>query len=254
MALAANQQLAISRLCTGVIILSFLATPFAHADDLDAQAKALIVIRETAADICNTVAQEGSSQETELSGDVKAKLGGVVAKIANLGFEGAGKYTSTEYKGVLQQQLTTALQNNADCKLNVFKLLQEKMIGPINKRSEQAVPRTNISGVWNGTILYPDGRAPKPFTFTFDADNSCRGRGEEPNTFGTRCSLELFSNLSCSALALYAGRVITINKTYDGTCGATHSVIYTGTVSADLNEISGIWSLGDISGRFSLRR
>ena len=54
-----------------------------------------------------------------------------MGKIADLGVEGAGKFSSAEYRNVLQQDLAKTLQSNADCKLSVFKLLQEKMIGSI---------------------------------------------------------------------------------------------------------------------------
>jgi hypothetical protein len=99
------------------------------AQDLETQARALKVIRETAADICNTIAQEGGSQVVELSGDVKAKLGGAVAKIADLGVQGAGKYKSEEFRGPLHHELAAAIKDNATCRLEVLKLLQEKMLG-----------------------------------------------------------------------------------------------------------------------------
>jgi hypothetical protein len=100
---------------------------------------------------------------------------------------------------------------------------------------------TMIAGVWNGTIYYLDGRAPKPFTFTFDAVG-CRGRGDEPNTFGDSTSTRLYSNLECPTNTLSPGQIFTIKKTYDGTGGATHSVIYRGTVSSDARQISGEWT------------
>jgi hypothetical protein len=117
------------RFSRALICIAGLMLPMsATADDLETQARALKVIRETAADICNTVAQEGTSQLLELSGNVKAKLGGAVAKIADLGIEGAGKYRTEEFKGLLQQELATAIKDNANCRLEVLKLLQEKML------------------------------------------------------------------------------------------------------------------------------
>jgi hypothetical protein len=100
----------------------------ATADDLETQAKALKIISETATDICNTILQEGSSQSAELSGAVQAKLAGAISKIANLGIEGSGKYNTTEFKGVMQHDLAEAIKSNAECKLNVLKVLQEKML------------------------------------------------------------------------------------------------------------------------------
>jgi hypothetical protein len=128
-----------------IFTLGCLLSPLsglASADDVVAQARALKLISESASDICNTVEKEGSSQSTDLSGDVKAKLGGVIGKIADLGVEGAGKFSSAEYRNVLyrnvlQQDLAKTLQSNAECKLSVFKLLQEKMIEPTSGSSSQ---------------------------------------------------------------------------------------------------------------------
>jgi hypothetical protein len=100
-----------------------------------------------------------------------------------------------------------------------------------------------ITGVWNGTYFYPSAQKPVPFIFSFDA-NGCAGRSEEPNTFGNKSAAKLYANLSCSVGALSPGQTITITKTYDGTGGVSHTVMYTGTVSADLNQISGQWAIG----------
>jgi hypothetical protein len=116
-------------ICVFGLILMVPEAP-AMADDLENQTRALKVIRETAADICNTIAQEGSSQVVELSGDVKAKLGGAVAKIADLGIQGVGKYRTEEFRGPLQQELALAIKDNSNCRFEVLKLLQEKMLGP----------------------------------------------------------------------------------------------------------------------------
>lgn len=102
----------------------------ARADDLDRQVKALEVIRQFAAETCTSVAQEGSSQSTELSGKAKAKLGGVVGKLADLGFDGGGTYKSESYTGVLQRDLAAAIKHSADCRLEVLRLLQSKLLLP----------------------------------------------------------------------------------------------------------------------------
>jgi hypothetical protein len=115
--------------CLLLIVCCLLTPSGSSADDLDNQRKALLLIRETAADICLTVAQQGSSESTDLSGKIIAKLGGVVGKVADLGIEGAGKYKSEEYKNVLQKDLLTLIQGNSNCRLDVFKLLQDKMLG-----------------------------------------------------------------------------------------------------------------------------
>ena len=82
-----------------------------------------------AAETCgNSLALEGTATNLELSGDVKAQLQGLVARVADLGMTGAGKYKSDAFKNVLHEQLAEALKDNATCKLKVFELLQEKMV------------------------------------------------------------------------------------------------------------------------------
>jgi hypothetical protein len=105
------------------------AAPVLAADDLPRQTEALKLIRETAADICNSIPMEGSNQSVDLSGDAKAKLSGAIAKIANLGVEGAAKYKSEQFKGVLHHELAGAIKDNASCKLQVLKMLSERLLG-----------------------------------------------------------------------------------------------------------------------------
>jgi hypothetical protein len=126
-----------------LISLTLFSLPSRADDVLDRQMKALAAITSAANEICSTVAMEGSSQNTQLSGDVKAKLDGLISKLADLGVEGSGQFTSTQYKGVLQQDLASTLKSNEDCKQNVLKMLQEKMIpslapsGPSKSETQQ---------------------------------------------------------------------------------------------------------------------
>jgi TPR repeat protein len=92
------------------------------------QRAALKDIRETASDICYTVQQQGQASETKLSGDVEAKLSGVITKLTNLGVRGEGSLTSQEYQGVLREQLASTLKSSADCRVAVFNTLVEKMM------------------------------------------------------------------------------------------------------------------------------
>jgi hypothetical protein len=123
---------------------------------------------------------------------------------------------------------------------------------PANPNLIPQAPVT-IAGVWNGTYYYPDGRRPVPFTFRFDS-SQCSGRSEETNTFGDRNTPKLFANLKCEISVLTPGEKITILKTYDGTGGVSHSVVYTGTVSADLTQISGYWTIKKAHGNFTIWR
>jgi hypothetical protein len=99
------------------------------ADDLDQQKRALGVIQETAAAICLTIPPHGAKQYLEASGEVKAKLGGAAAKVFDLGIAGAGKYIDEQWTGVLQQELAQSFKDNANCRLEVFRTLQNKMLG-----------------------------------------------------------------------------------------------------------------------------
>jgi uncharacterized caspase-like protein len=112
----------------------------------------------------------------------------------------------------------------------------------------------NISGAWKGTYSYASGNQP-PVNFTVAfGPNGCAGRSEEPNTFGNKSAPKLFANLACSDAVLLPGHLITIKKTYDGTGGVSHSVVYTGTVSADMRSISGRWVVNSAHGSFVMTR
>jgi len=94
------------------------------------QSAALKDIREAAADICDKVSQEGQHSETKLSGDVEAKLNGVIGKVVNLGIGGDAELQEEEHKGVIQQELATVLMHTADCRKDVFDQLVRLMIPP----------------------------------------------------------------------------------------------------------------------------
>ena len=112
----------------------------------------------------------------------------------------------------------------------------------------------NISGAWKGTYSYASGNQP-PVNFTVSfGPNGCAGRSEEPNTFGNKSAPKLFANLACSDAVLLPGHLITIKKTYDGTGGVSHSVVYTGTVSSDMRSISGRWVVNSAHGSFVMTR
>ena len=119
------------RFTLAIAALCFFSSSPVQSDDLETQRQALQLIRDMAADICPTVRREGSRKTAELSGDAKAKLGTVVGKMVDLGIDGAGKYASDEYQNVLQKDLAALIQSNSDCRLAVFRLLQDKMIGPL---------------------------------------------------------------------------------------------------------------------------
>ena len=75
----------------GISLWLVAQTP-AVAQDAQQYSLALKAIRDTANDVCDRVSQEGQQSETKLSGDVEAKLNGVIGKVADLGLKGTGEF------------------------------------------------------------------------------------------------------------------------------------------------------------------
>jgi DNA-binding helix-hairpin-helix protein with protein kinase domain len=112
--------------------------------------------------------------------------------------------------------------------------------------------QAQMGGGWRGVYYYPDGRSPVSFIIFFD--NACRGRSEEPNTMADWRVPKLYANWQCQDVTISSGLRVVISKRYDGTGGVSHSVVYSGYVSSDLNEITGEWSIGASRGKFTMRR
>lgn len=96
---------------------------------LQIQTQALAAITTAAEKMCTTPPLEQSSHKVELSGDAKATLAGVLAKVTDIGIQGAAKYTGGESKGILQDQLADAIKKGDDCKLEVLKTLRTMIPG-----------------------------------------------------------------------------------------------------------------------------
>jgi YEATS family len=116
------------QICITAVALWLGGLAYVSAQDLDAQTAALQVIRDTARDICYTVEQKGQKSETQLTGDVQAKVSGALAKVVDLGVKGSGAIGNEDYQGVTQEALASTLQSSADCRLKVFDRLVDKML------------------------------------------------------------------------------------------------------------------------------
>jgi hypothetical protein len=114
----------------------------------------------------------------------------------------------------------------------------------------------SLAGTWRGVYAYANaGQRAVEFTLTLDVyGNMCRGRTEEPNTFGHRTAPKLFANVECSVMVGTGPPRWTMRKVYDGTGGQSHGVSYTGEISSDGRSISGTWTLGGAPGRFSMTK
>lgn len=100
----------------------------ARADHLDEQERALNIIDKFATGLCKDIPLVGSGENFELSGKAKADLNGLIKKLADLGIEGTGSYQILNYEGVLQKDLAVVLSKNTDCKMEVFRKLESKLL------------------------------------------------------------------------------------------------------------------------------
>ena len=96
-------------------------------NQLDTQAKGLKIIIDFSERLC-AVPIESKSSNLELSGGIKIDLGKITKQLADLGFSGAAKYQSSKSQGVLQKDITGLLKKGIDCKMEIFKILEAKLL------------------------------------------------------------------------------------------------------------------------------
>jgi hypothetical protein len=113
----------------------------ADAASLDATSQALDLITKTADRICNVVSTKGESDSYDVRGQVKAQLGGLAAKLADVGVSGTGSINDETYQNVLRKDLSSTLHNNSECRLKVFEMLQNKLL-PDTIQTPEQMPTT----------------------------------------------------------------------------------------------------------------
>jgi hypothetical protein len=129
------------------------------AQDFSAQQKALDMIADFAEKICKSAPIEGQSSDVQLTGGAKAELSGLLKKVADLHLEGAAKYNSGQYTGVLQKDLATTIKDAQDCKLAIWKDLQDKLVFAAKPQpAEPLVPALPASPTLAGTWEDEEGR------------------------------------------------------------------------------------------------
>ncbi len=101
----------------------------------------VITIRDFVEQMCPTIPLEESSSSTELSGNTKAELKGLLKKLADLGIQGALKYQESNYQGLLQNDLYAATRDSTNCKMNVSTM----MLGKLLDATSTALPRLPAS-------------------------------------------------------------------------------------------------------------
>jgi len=103
--------------------------PFSsQAVDLKKEKEALDVIADFADKFCKDVKMTGDNSAVELSLDGKATLKGLIKKIADLGFDGAAKYKTEKYEGLLRTDLLPALKDNKSCRIQIWNDLKGKLL------------------------------------------------------------------------------------------------------------------------------
>jgi len=123
-----------------VLLLCVIAsTP--SAAELESQKHALAVIQSFADDFCQSIPLEGHSNSIELSGDGKVKLNNLLKQLADLGIDGTAKYSSVEYKGVLQADLAKIVAAHQKCRDDVFLEFSSRLI-PDAPPAPNLVPQT----------------------------------------------------------------------------------------------------------------
>jgi TIR domain-containing protein len=106
-------------------------------------------------------------------------------------------------------------------------------------------------GTWQGQFFYSNGNAPVRFTWQVRINgNRVSGTSVEPNTFGNASSSVLRANLEGS---IDPNGHVVITKTYDGTGGVSHSVMYIGDFDGARSNLTGAWHIGATQGRFAVQ-
>lgn len=118
--------------CSIVATITMVFCFGSYAADFEQEKKALDIIADFADKFCKDVNQKGDAKSIEIGGDAKAKLKGVIDKVADLGFEGAAKYKSESYEGLIRTDLLPALKDNNACRLQIWNDLKGKLLQPSN--------------------------------------------------------------------------------------------------------------------------
>jgi hypothetical protein len=103
-------------------------------------AQAIKMITDTANQLCQTAPLDQTNTGLKLSGDAQAKVGGVIGKLADLGFSGAADYQAGRSVGVLQQDLVKAIENSNNCKLDVLHTLSSALLNGAQHPPADRVP------------------------------------------------------------------------------------------------------------------
>jgi len=134
----ARKSLSLAILVGGILAA---AAHSGYAQDAQTE-RALKMITDTAAQICQTAPLEQTNTGIKLSGDATAKVGGIIGRLADIGVKGAANYQKGHSIGVLQQDLAKAIENSNNCKLEVFRTLSKALLG--SSQGGITIPATSV--------------------------------------------------------------------------------------------------------------
>lgn len=126
------------------MLMSFAAnaTP---PESLQQQKEALRLLEQFTNEMCEQVPIKGSQTSWVLSGELSAKLKGIVKALVDAGVSGAAKYSNGDYDGLLQRDLLPAQQSRNACRKYYFDSLQDKLFGYSGGASKK--PQANSADV-----------------------------------------------------------------------------------------------------------
>lgn len=127
-------------------VMSAFSAALGQDDSLKREREALKLISDFADDLCTKIPLTGGTDSLELSGNAKAELKGLAKQIADLGFEAAAKSKDAEYQGVLQRDLAKTLKENTDCRREVWRDLNGRLLGERVTQPTNMVPPGGTPG------------------------------------------------------------------------------------------------------------
>ncbi|MDC7684085.1 hypothetical protein PQU92_12415 [Asticcacaulis sp. BYS171W] len=110
---------------------------------------------------------------------------------------------------------------------------------------------SNLTGVWAGRYTYPYGWGDEHFTAVLmDIAGGISGTIHETVLQFVAQATDVNAFVDGSR----EGSLVTFSKTYDGSAGWSHTVSYRGMIKDEGYEISGIWTVDDMTGTFLMVR
>jgi hypothetical protein len=123
---------------------------------------------------------------------------------------------------------------------------------PAEAQAGQSLAAGALTGDWAGGYVSSDGADVNTFTVKMrQMGGSVSGTIYEVNTFGDT-SRALF--LTSTFTGAVTGRQVRFTKTYDGSGGQSHAVVYTGTLEPNGRRIRGTFAAGAAGGTFEMVR